>query len=103
VEQLGSCHAAAETGEVPHELHVLANEVTDANGAFFDPANSFAGCIAGLHHVLARQGLFASTCCLDPEEGLSPGQLEEIERVYAAYPHLNDDAFVAENLDRWLK
>jgi hypothetical protein len=33
---------------------------------------------------------------------LSPGQLEEISRVYAAYPELNDDTFVAENLDRWL-
>jgi hypothetical protein len=44
----------------------------------------------------------AGTWCLDPEEGLSPGQAEEIDRVYAAYPDLNDDAFVAENLERWL-
>jgi hypothetical protein len=41
--------------------------------------------------------------CLDPREELSPGQMEEIERVCAAYPHLNDDAFVRENLDRWLR
>jgi dihydrodipicolinate synthase/N-acetylneuraminate lyase len=103
VEQLDRCREAAATGEVHPELLTLANEVTDANGAFFDPAHSFAGCIAGLHHVLARQRLMASTCCLDPNEGLSPGQAEEIDRVYAAYPHLNDDAFVAENIDRWLR
>jgi hypothetical protein len=82
---------------------MLANEVTDANGALFDPAHSFAGCIAGLHHVLVRQGLLASPHCLDPREGLSPGQREEIERVYAAYPHLHDDSFVAENIGRWLR
>jgi hypothetical protein len=102
VEQLNRCHEAVETGVVRSELLALANEVTDANGAFFDAANSFAGCIAGLHHVLVRQGLFASACCLDPQEGLSPGQADEIERACAAYPHLNDDEFVAQNISRWL-
>ena len=80
----------------------LSAAVTDCNAAFFDTANGFAGCIAGLHEVLRRQGLLDGIWCLDPNEGLSPGQLEEINRVYAAYPELNDDAFVAENLDRWL-
>jgi hypothetical protein len=28
--------------------------------------------------------------------------MEEIERVLAAYPHLTDDTFVAENRERWL-
>jgi hypothetical protein len=28
--------------------------------------------------------------------------VEEIDRVYGAYPHLNDDAFVREHLDAWL-
>jgi dihydrodipicolinate synthase/N-acetylneuraminate lyase len=78
-------------------------EVTDSNAAFFDPANGFAGCIAGLHEVLRRQGLMAGRWCLNPAEDLSPGQMEEIDRVYKNYPHLNDDAFVKENLDRWLK
>ena len=77
--------------------------VTDSNAAFFDAANGFHGCIAGLHEVLRRQGLLAGSWCLDPNETLSPGQLEEIDRVYAAYPELNDDAFVSENLDRWLE
>ena len=26
----------------------------------------------------------------------------EIDRVYAAYPEMNDDRFVKENLSRWL-
>ena len=29
-------------------------------------------------------------------------QLEEIDRVYRAYPHLNDDDFVAQHRDEWL-
>lgn len=65
-------------------------------------ANDFHGCIAGVHEVLRRQGLLEGVWCLNPEEGLSPGQAEEIDRVYAAYPHLNDDDFVAEHLDDWL-
>lgn len=78
-------------------------EITDANAAFFDARNQFAGCIAGLHEVLRRQGLLEGCWCLDPHEGLSPGQLEEIDRIYAGYPHLNDDEFVAQNLERWLR
>ncbi len=69
---------------------------------FFDVANGFAGCIAGLHEVLRRQGLLEGTWCLDPHESLSPGQADEIDRVYRAYPHLHDDAFVREHLDEWL-
>ncbi len=64
--------------------------------------NRFAGCIAGLHEILRRQGLLAGRWCLDPAEDLSAGQLEEIDRVCAAYPDLTDDDFVHANLDRWL-
>lgn len=81
----------------------LARAVTDANAAFFDAANGFHGCIAGLHEILRRQGLLAGRWCLDPAEDLSPGQLEEIDRVHAAYAWLADDAFVREHLDAWLK
>ena len=103
VDQLAQCHAIKEKGEgVPEEALSLASEVTDCNAAFFDVANGFVGCIAGMHEVLRRQGLLEGTWCVNPAEGLSPGQAEEIDRVYAAYPHLNDDAFVRENLDRWL-
>ena len=86
------------------EAHLAkAIAVTDSNAAFFDAANGFHGCIAGLHEVLRRQGLLEGIWCLDPNEGLGPGQLDEINRVYAAYPELNDDAFVSENLHRWLE
>lgn len=81
---------------------VLANQITDCNAAFFDTANNFRGCITGLHEVLRRQGLLEGIWTLDPEEKLSPGQKNEIDRVYASYPHLNDDDFIAENLDKWL-
>ena len=84
------------------KLLALDSKVTDANSAFFDVAHDFAGCIAGCHEVLRRQGLFAGVWCLDPKEGLSPGQAEEIDRVCAAYPEMNDDAFVKENLSRWM-
>jgi dihydrodipicolinate synthase/N-acetylneuraminate lyase len=76
--------------------------LTDANGAIFDAAHDFAGCIPGIHEVLRRQGLLAGTWCLDPAETLSPGQAEEIDRVCQRYPQLTDDAFVAEHLDRWM-
>jgi dihydrodipicolinate synthase/N-acetylneuraminate lyase len=84
------------------ELLALDSKVTDANSAFFDVAHDFAGCIPGCHEVLRRQGLLEGTWCLDPKEVLSPGQAEEIDRVYAAYPEMNDDAFVRGNLSRWL-
>jgi dihydrodipicolinate synthase/N-acetylneuraminate lyase len=89
-------------GEWPGWL-TLAAEVTDSNAAFFDVANQFAGSIAGIHEVLRRQGLLAGRWCLNPVEDLSPGQMEEIDRVYAAYPHLNDDEFVRQHVDDWLK
>lgn len=102
VELLERCHAAAREETVPADLLRLAVEVTDCNAAFFDAANGFKGCIAGIHEVLRRQGLLEGNWCLDPDETLSPGQAEEIERVIRSYPHLNDDAFVVEHLHEWL-
>ena len=74
--------------------------VTDMNAALFDPSHAFAGSIAGIHEVLRRQGLLEGIWCLDPEETLSPGQLEEIGRVTAAYTELTDDAFVKSFLEK---
>jgi dihydrodipicolinate synthase/N-acetylneuraminate lyase len=88
-------------GEIPSELLTLGQEITDANAAFFDPNNQFKGSIAGINEVLARQGLLQGNWCLLDKEKLSPNQSEEIDRVYAAYPHLNDDEFVKENLEKW--
>jgi dihydrodipicolinate synthase/N-acetylneuraminate lyase len=104
VKLVEECHRlVAQGGQVPAEMLRRHVELTDANAAIFDAANGFAGCIAGVHEVLRRQGLLEGTWCLDPNETLSPGQAEEIERVHRAYPHLNDDAFVRENLDEWLR
>jgi hypothetical protein len=103
VELLNDCHAAIELAAVPKHLLHRAVAVTDANAALFDAANGFAGCIAGLHEVLRRQGLLEGIWCLDPNETLSPGQSAEIDRIYRMYPHLADDDFVAERRDEWLR
>ena len=97
-------HGALAQDEIAIPIKLLKRsiEVTDSNAAFFDAANHFSGCIAGLHEVLRHQGLLEGVWCLDPNETLSPGQSEEISRVYAAYPHLNDDAFVHQHLASWL-
>ncbi|WP_096440904.1 dihydrodipicolinate synthase family protein [Alteribacter populi] len=83
-------------GSIPVELLQKGIEITDVNAAFFDSKNDFKGCIAGIHEVLRRQGLLEGRWCLNANEELSPGQMEEIERVYQAYPSLNDDQFVEE-------
>ena len=56
--------------------------------------------ICGCHEILRRQGLLEGTWCLDPKETLGPGQKAELDRVYAAYPHLNADDFVTTNRAR---
>ena len=95
-------HAAVASGWVDEELLALDARVTDCNSAFFDAAHDFAGCIPGCHEVLRRQGLLEGTWCLDPKETLSPGQSEEIDRVYREHGDLADDDFVRANLERWL-
>ncbi len=103
VELHAECQRVARAGvPIPPDLIRRGVEVTDANAAFFDAANGFAGCIAGLHEILRRQGLLEGIWCLDPSEGLSPGQSEEIDRVCAAYPDLSDNEFVAQHRHEWL-
>ena len=102
VELLARIHAAVAGGSVPADLLALDSQVTDCNAAIFDVANDFHGVIAGCHEILRRQGLLEGIWCLDPHETLGPGQKREIDRICAAYPDLNDDAFVRENLERWL-
>ena len=103
VELLEEVHTLIDSGKpIPPELLTRALKITDANAAFFDAAHQFAGCIPGLHEVLHRQGLLPGIWCLDPEETLSEGQRKEIIRVHEAYPELNDDDFVAANLEQWL-
>ena len=102
VELLKAIQGALAAGHVPQSLLAKDSQVTDANSAFFDAANNFAGCIAGCHEVLRRQGLLSGIWCLDPRETMSPGQSAEIDRIYKSYPELNDDEFVRTNLTRWL-
>ncbi len=102
VQQLERIHAAIAADSVDAALLALDSRATDCNSAFFDVANDFAGCIPGCHEVLRRQGLLERIDCLDPNERLSPGQAEAIDRVCREHADLSDDDFVAANLHRWL-
>jgi Dihydrodipicolinate synthetase family len=99
---LERAHRVAATGSLTPDLLGLDAAITDCNGAVFDVANDFHGCIAGCHEVLRRQGLLEGIWCLDPQEGLGPGQAAEIDRVQRTYPELNDDTFVRTHLESWL-
>jgi len=102
VDLLDRIQAAVAAGPLPAELLALDSRVTDCNAAFFDVAHDFHGCIAGCHEILRRQGLLEGIWCLDPNEGLSPGQAELLDRVSRDHADLSDDDFVAANLARWL-
>lgn len=101
VRLLEKLKLAVSTGGLTPEILALDSFVTDCNSVVFDVDHDFAGCIAGCHEILRRQGLMRTNHCLDPNETLSPGQGEGIDRLYATYPELHDDAFVAANLARW--
>jgi len=94
VSLLAAIKLARVTGEFEPSLLSHGSALTDANGAVFDAANGFRGCIPGIHEVLRRQGLLDGTWCLDPNETLSPGQAEEITRVERSYPDVTDVGMV---------
>ena len=102
VELHARCRAAADRNEIPSDLLALNSKVTACNAAVFDVANAFHGVIAGCHEVLRRQGLLEGVWCLDPHEGLSPGQGELIAQVARSFPELIDDDFVAAKCEAWL-
>lgn len=101
LEAIRACHERGGTDA--YQLLAHSAPITDMNAALFDAANGFAGCIAGIHAVLHEQGLMAGTWCLDPEEALSPGQYDEIQRVRRSYPEWIDDTFVSEKREEWLR
>lgn len=103
VAQLNAAHELVQGGAVSADWLALAQQVTEANAAVFDAANGFAGCIAGIHEILRRQGLLENLVFLDPTEKLSPGQAADLERVCRTYPHLLDDDFVTAQRDDWLR
>lgn len=102
VQLLKDIRACDEAVNVPTSLLARDAAVTDCNGAIYDAHNDFRGCIPGCLEVLRRQGLVRGVVCLDPSETMSAGQSAAIDRVYASYPHMNDDRFVQANLHRWL-
>jgi hypothetical protein len=97
------CEIQKHSDQVPSRMLTLAQQITDANAAIFDPRHQFRGSISGIHEILRRSGLLQGRWCLDPQEELSPGQREEIDRVSREYPHLRieDETLIGENLDRW--
>lgn len=101
VAHLGA--ARQQVSDVSSDLLTLAQQITDANAALFDPVNNFRGCIPGINEILRRQGFLEGRWCLDSHEDLSPGQAEEINRVCELYHHLQDDEFVHAHLDEWLR
>ena len=102
VEMLDAIKRVRTGGTIDLDWLRMGAMLTDANGALFDARHDFAGSIAGIHEVLRRQGLLRGVWCLNPRECLSPGQVDEIDRVLRSYPTLSDDEFVAANLDAWL-
>jgi dihydrodipicolinate synthase/N-acetylneuraminate lyase len=101
VESFDEIKEARKQAVIPCDLLTLGQQITDANAAIFDSRNSFKGSIAGINEILARQGLLKGNWCLADHEVLSPGQAEELDRVYGSYPHLHDDEFVKGNLSKW--
>lgn len=102
VKLLNRIKASGNDPRAVTELLSTGVHVTDMNAAIFDPANAFHGCIPGIHEVLRRQGLLEGTWCLNPNEKLSSGQQEEIDRVSHAYPELTDDDEVKAFLEKTL-
>ena len=100
LQRIGAIHARQES--IPPDLLTLAGQLTLANQAIFDADHGFKGCIPGISCVLQRQGLVRGTTTLDPEEALSPGQTQAIDRIIENYPQLTDNDFVQQNLNGWL-
>ncbi len=101
VEIFEKTQVEKKSGLISAEMLTLAAEVTDTNSAFFDTAHNFNGCIAGLHEILRRQGLMKNIYCLNPDETLSEGQLDELNRIQDMYCYLSDDEFIKQHIDEW--
>ncbi|MFK8115332.1 MAG: dihydrodipicolinate synthase family protein [Rubripirellula sp.] len=100
VAMLNEIKAVRRSDTIPAQWLTANATLTDANAAIFDAANGFAGCVPGVNEVLRRSGLAPSSRCLDPEEVLSPGQSELLDRV--TQENQSDEEFIAANLERWL-
>ncbi|MBL0938586.1 MAG: dihydrodipicolinate synthase family protein [Gemmatimonadaceae bacterium] len=94
---------ASGSNTMPRAWLTRGAALTMANAVIFDAAHGYTGCLPGILEVLRLQGLVRGTWTFDTHEQLSPGQGEAIARLSDRYPELADDAFVAENLDSWLR
>ncbi len=108
LESIKDIRNKLEKGDLVETIQIqnfmkLNVELTDANGAIFDAHNNYRGTIPGVLEVLRREGLVQNNLCLNPKEVLSEGQLENIERVINAYPHLTDQDFVKKHLQEYLR
>ncbi len=92
-----------ENSPIPQEILTLSAAITDVNSAVFDANNKFSGCIPGINEILRRSGLLEGNWCINQDITLSPGQKEEIDRIFKCYPYLRDDEFVKKNINRWIK
>jgi len=99
LSQIKKCISNNDSGGIA-DLLSKGIAITDMNAALFDVKNNFHGCIAGIHEILRRQKLLDGIWCLNPNESLSSGQLEELDRVCNQYPEFTDDQFVTEYLGR---
>jgi len=102
VEMQAAAAVSWEHDGCGRDLLAMDARLTDANCAVYDALNDFRGSIAGCLEVLRRQGLVRSARVLPGVPGMSPGQSRQLDRVLRAHPDLQDDDFVARNLDRWL-
>lgn len=104
VEVLSAIQAERAGGALDYRRWLTyGTQLTDANAVIFDAANGYRGCLPGIHLVLKRQGLMRTTHTLNPHEQLSANQSAALDRIHRQYPHLCDDAFIAERIDGWLR
>jgi hypothetical protein len=101
VELSSRVASARAAGSIPVDLLTAGTWITEINSAVFDVKHAFAGCVAGVNEVLRQQGIVATSVCLEDNDRLSNGQAEAIAEMRRRYPDLLDEAFVAENVDRW--
>jgi dihydrodipicolinate synthase/N-acetylneuraminate lyase len=74
----------------------LAHAVNRCNMALFDALGNFENSVWGVKYRLHRLGLLPGPWCR-AEQG-RPGQAEAIDRVYAEYPELCDEAWLEAGL-----
>jgi len=103
VELLDRVHAAIESGPIPPEsARARFSRDRLQRGDLRRRQRLPRRDLAVVTKILRRQGLPRRLVVPRSERQLGPGQMQEIDRVCATYPELIDDAFVRQNIARWL-